>query len=287
MNSNIIQWTKAHEIILKEWKAKAFAYLWLQSNSCYFYISIYNWLAYVVVVLSSFAAVTMFLITNSSSMSSSINNCSYTSIGIPIIIVQYIIGSLSLLSAILTGVIRQLKPGEMYQQHASMAKRYNNLIRSIDVCLSLTRSLRPDPSVFIDKIGTELENLADNQVEAPLLIIKKFERTYGPIDRILYGEDVVELWKIRYNTNKMERMIIKKSNEENKLSTINSTATTFSIDIYNDVAAQNQNTEDIPEPIPVDVKPVEIVSQRRSGDFTLNNINEPFKTSLIMKNNWN
>lgn len=214
MNSSSGQWTIAHESILKEWKAKAFAYLWLQTNSCYLYITIYNFLSYVVIILSSFAAATMFSITDTSPSIST--NCSYVSLGIPIIIIQYIIGTVSLLAAILTSISRQLRPGEMYQQHASMAKRYNNLIRSIDVCLSLTKCLRPDPTNFIDKIGTELENLADNQIEAPLIIIRKFEKNYGPIDRILYGEDVVELWKIRYNTNKMERIIMRKTEKEVK-----------------------------------------------------------------------
>lgn len=193
------KWSPAHEHILKEWKAKAFAYLWLQTNSCYFHVSVYNWLAYVVIFASSFASATMF------SLDTSRYNCGVVGLGgIPVSVVQYLVGSISLMAAILTGVIRQLKPGEMYQQHASIAKRYHTLIRSIDACLSLTSQLRPDPVTFIDKVGKELDNLANNQAEPPLSVVKKFEKIYGPLERILYGEDVVELWKLRYHTSKME-----------------------------------------------------------------------------------
>jgi hypothetical protein len=147
----------------------------------------------------------MFSVTPSNDPSSST-----TILGIPLGIIQYIIGTLSLLSAILTGVIRQLKPGEMYQQHASIAKRYHNLIRSIDACLSLTSSLRPNPVIFIERAGVELDNLANTQLEPPLIVIRRFEAIYGPLERVLYGEDVIELWKITYETNKLEKKMRKR-----------------------------------------------------------------------------
>jgi hypothetical protein len=199
MEFQISSWTPAHEQILKEWKAKAFVYLWLQSNSCYYYVRLYNWLAYTVIVFSSFASATMFSITSSP------DGCTTHLLGVHIGVVQYIIGTVSLVSALLTGVIRQLRPGEMYQQHATMSKRYHTLIRSIDVCLSLIDTLRPDPAMFIERVGLELDNLANNQVDPPLRIIKLFEKTYGPLERILYGEDVVELWKLACNTSRIEK----------------------------------------------------------------------------------
>lgn len=199
----ISKWTQEHENILKEWKAKAFANLWLQTQSCYYYVHIYNWLAYLVIILSSFASATMFSLNPSPD-----DNCKST-FGASIDVIQYVVGTVSLLSAILTAIIRQLKPGEMYQQHATTAKRYHNIIRSIDACLSLAVEMRPDSISFIEKVGIELDNLANNQVDAPLRVIKKFEHTYGPLERILYGEDVVELWKIGYNTQKMEKKLKK------------------------------------------------------------------------------
>lgn len=280
-------WTKEHENILKDWKAKAFAYLWLQTHSCYFYIKIYNWLAYIVIILSSFASATMFSLTDSSQNSDC--TCNYTSFGVPIIFVQYIIGSLSLLSAILTSVIRQLRPGEMYQQHASTAKRYHNLIRSIDACLSLTPVLRPDPSHFIDKAGIELENLADNQIEPPYRVIKKFEKIFGTLDKILYGEDIIELWKLGYQTDKAHRKIMKKN--ENLDENSNSDIDTYkgrglSDDTYIFNKEDNDN-EDINYQLQNIVihNPLEINKSEITLNGAIKNINEPFKISSLAKEN--
>lgn len=262
-----IEWIQEHETILIEWKAKGFAYLWLQSHSCYFYVRMYNWLAYTVIILSSISSATMFSITSSN------DDC------VPhFSAVQYTIGSLSLIAAILTGVIRHLKPGEMYQQHATIARRYHTLIRSIDTCLSLTSELRPDPSIFIEKIGTELDNLANTQSDPPLYVIKRFEKAFGPLERILYGEDIVELWKIRYQTNRMEQRMFRKNdtNKDEFRSGQHSTAGN------SDLSKKNTNvTEQQLENIVVE-------KDRESPGYAnimIHNINEPFKTSVFLRSN--
>ena len=71
--------------------------------------------------------------------------------------------------------------------------------------------MRPPPGRFIENIWGEIENLASNQMEPPVKIIKTFEKKYGPLDKILYGEDIVELMKIELQTNKEFRRI-KKTN---------------------------------------------------------------------------
>lgn len=197
-------WTEVHENILKECRAKLFAYMWLQNMSSYFYITCYNWLAYLVIVFSAFASATMF------SFNSQESNCGTSTFGISTNVIQYTIGSISLLSAVLTGIIRQMRPGELYQQHCNTAKKYSIIIRAIDGTLLLTRDLRPDPIFFIEKTGQEVDNMIKNQNDPPHHVIKRFEKIYGPIERILYGEDIVELWKIRYNTNRLEKKILKR-----------------------------------------------------------------------------
>lgn len=301
MSSNTLQtstvWTHAHESILKEWKAKAFAYLWLQNNSCYFYIRLHNWLAYIVIVLSSFASATMF------SLNTTNGSCETPLLGISIVAVQYVVGTVSLLSAILTGVIRQLKPGELYQQHASTAKRYHTLIRSIDACLSLTCILRPDPAIFIEKAGAELDNLANNQVDPPLSVIKKFEEIYGPLERILYGEDVVELWKIRYQTSRMEAKMRKSFNSSNMptskdnshdMDTNNEPQDVYKSRLYsftqkleNVVVPDDKDPTVRPQPqigtqgVDQNATPQSVMTSVGGGGFILQNITEPFRTSIL------
>jgi hypothetical protein len=183
------EWTEAHEDILKEWKAKCFVNLWLQDKSAYYYVRLYNFLSYPVIMLSSVSSAALF---------SSDNH-----------VLKYIAGVMTLCSGVLTAVTRQLKPGEMYQQHALTTRRYTNLLRNIDICLSLTVTMRPSPAHFLDKIGLEIENLASNQLDPPLNVIKRFERKYGPLDKMLYGEDIVELLKIELHANKMFRKVKK------------------------------------------------------------------------------
>lgn len=183
------EWTEAHEDILKEWKAKCFVNLWLQDKSAYYYVRLYNFLSYPVIMLSSVSSAALF---------SSDNHT-----------LKYIAGVMTLCSGVLTAVTRQLKPGEMYQQHALTTRRYNNLLRNIDICLSLTVTMRPSPAHFLDKIGLEIENLASNQLDPPLNVIRLFEHKYGPLDKMLYGEDIVELLRIELHANKMFRKVKK------------------------------------------------------------------------------
>lgn len=182
-------WTEAHEEILKEWKAKCFVHLWLQDTSAYYYSKLYNYLSYPVIILSSISSAALFSTDNQ--------------------IIKYFVGVMSLISGILTAVTRQMQPGELHQQHAMTTRRYSNLIRSIDLCLSLTVSMRPPAGNFVDKIGAEIDNLASNQVDPPIRVLKNFERKYGTIDRMLYGEDIIELMKIELQANKMFRKIKK------------------------------------------------------------------------------
>lgn len=183
------EWTEAHEDILKEWKAKCFVNLWLQEKSSYYYVRLYNFLTYPIIFLTSTSSAALF----------SSNN----------LVLKYIAGVMTLTSGMLTAITRQLKPGELYQQHALTTRRYMNLLRNIDICLSLTIPMRLSPAHFIDKIGLEIDNLASNQLDPPISVIRRFEKKYGPLDKMLYGEDIVELLKIELHANKMFRKVKK------------------------------------------------------------------------------
>jgi hypothetical protein len=176
-------WNKIHEEILKEWKAKCFVNLWLQNGSAYYYTKMYNYLSYPVIAISSVVSAALF----------STNN-EYVKFGI---------GLLTLASGVLTAITRQMKPGELNQQHASIAKRYENIIRAMDTCLSLTQDMRPTPASFLEKMGNEIDILEAHQIDPPLSVVKKFENQYCPLHRALYGEDLIELMKIEMNANKV------------------------------------------------------------------------------------
>lgn len=183
------KWSEKHEEILKEWKAKCFVNFWLQDASAYYFAKMYNWLSYPVIIISSVSSAALFATDNH--------------------VTKTVLGVFALVSGIITAVARQMKPGETHQQHALMTRRYHNLIRNIDTCLSLTQQLRPHPTIFIERIGVEIDNLMDSQLDPPYGIIRRFESEYGPIDRMLYGEDIVELMKMEIQTSRMFRRIKK------------------------------------------------------------------------------
>lgn len=178
-----LMWKDKHVQILKEWKAKCFVHLWLHDKSCYYYLCLNNYLSYPVIIISSIASATLLSSNND--------------------ITRYIVGTLSLVSSILTSLLKQIRPGELHHEHAILTRKYHNLIRSIDACLSLTEAMRPAPDVFIEKIGLDIDALVSTQTEAPTSVLKKFERIYGPIDTMLYGEDIVELIITEIGNDKM------------------------------------------------------------------------------------
>ena len=177
------QWTLKHESILREWKAKCFVNLWLQDRSAYFYSKMYNWFSFPIIIISSLSSAALFA-THDQGMKTAVS-------------------VMTMLSAVLTAITRQYKPGELHQQHATTTRRYHNLIRHIDTCLSITPQMRPGPELFLEKIGMEIDNLAETQLDPPITIMWQFERKFGPIDRMLYGEDILELMKMNYETNQI------------------------------------------------------------------------------------
>jgi hypothetical protein len=167
------EWEKRHEDILKEWKAKAFVNLWLQTMSGYYYARVHDILTYPVIILSSVSSATLFSTKS--------------------VILQYMIGVMSIMTGVLTAVTRQVKPGELYQQYSAAKVKYQKLIRNIDMCLDLPESMRPKPEVFVEKIESDIDSLSASELYPPHYIVKKFEEKFGNLDTMLFGHDIVEL----------------------------------------------------------------------------------------------
>jgi hypothetical protein len=106
---------------------------------------------------------------------------------------RFIIAVFSIINVIITGLLLELCPGQKSEHHLSAMKRHTTLIRNIDYCLSLPQHMRPDPIIFIDKINTEMDNISEYESIIPKYIIAKFERRFGNLDKILYGDEIVDL----------------------------------------------------------------------------------------------
>lgn len=186
------EWPDEYEVIMKELKAKSFVNMWLQSKSASYYSHLNNILNYPLIVCNSISGATLF--------------------STDVFAVRVVVGVISLLSVIVMGVNLEVKPGEKCDQHFTVSKRYNNLIRNIDMTLTIPKKLRNDPDVFLDKITSELDDIAETEKTPPQHIITLFEKKYGSLDRILYGEELVLLLKEELANSK----ILKKLEEHKK-----------------------------------------------------------------------
>lgn len=181
-------WHHNHEQILREWKAKCFVNMWLNTASSYYYAKVHDILTYPVIIFSSITSATLFTGTHTD-------------------FVKYLVSALTLLTGILTVVMRQMRPGELYQEYSNIAKRYRALIRLIDTCLELPVELRILPDNFIEKVNSEMNVLNSSQLLPPLYVIRVFEKKFGSIDEKMFGEDIIELIQNELETRKMVRKL--------------------------------------------------------------------------------
>lgn len=183
IKDNIV-WTTEHENILKEWKIRCFINLWLQENSSYFYSSLNNFLTYPIIVLSTITATLLFASDS--------------------IFLKYTVGTLNLLIGILMSLSLQIRPDEMLHQYQIIVQKYYTLLREIDTCLSLTKDMRQNPALMLEKVGVEMDTLMDIQLDPPFRIVRKFENLYGTLDTLLYGEDVLNMM---HNDQKTDNVV--------------------------------------------------------------------------------
>lgn len=174
-----IDWTPQHDAILASWKAKCFVYMWLQNASSYYFSFMNNLLCYPVIILSSCTSATVFSVQVAQGF-----------------YMKYILGVISLLSALLMAIIRQMKPDEMNNSYSTTTRKYQIVIRKIDIMLDLSFSMRREnPEVFIERLNSEIDGISQLQLMPPSNVIKRFEKRFGNLHEILYGQDIIELLK--------------------------------------------------------------------------------------------
>lgn len=158
--------------LLLRWKTKLFVQLWLQEKSVYFYSTINNLLSYTTILISTGSSATLFSTESTTT--------------------KYVIGALTMTTGILTAFSRQLKPAEKYQEHLLTTTQYHVLMRKMDSYISL-----PDTDTtsekFREEIETEMNQLLQKQLNPPLFIRYLFQKKYGSIDSMMYGNEILNL----------------------------------------------------------------------------------------------
>ena len=167
---------RAYNVLWTEWKKKAFVEFYLQLQSLYVYRRIHNSITYPMILLSTIAGATIF-----SSNSQAI---------------QYVAATFSMLSALLTGMLRQIRPGEIATEHLSAMRRWSKVSQQIQQ-VELLNSMQDKNNVelIITKLQSEMDSITSSQPEPHASAIRLIRERYGRdmMDKICFGQDIREL----------------------------------------------------------------------------------------------
>lgn len=193
-------WDTAQEHILKKWKCQLFVHMYMQAEARAYFRGLYNWMSTPVILLNTSASAAIFLSTRSD-------------------VKDYILLAMTLSAAVLATLTRSMQVAELYQQHGSSCLRYSSLLHDIESVLNMRIDLRPSALSYIEKVKSDMDNIMSAQAEPPDHVVRSFERTYGRVDGLLYGEDVVRVVLTNIRTNSYLQDIYSQSKLARRVST--------------------------------------------------------------------
>jgi hypothetical protein len=88
------------------------------------------------------------------------------------------IGIMSIISAVLSSLIKFLKSGELSEKHQEMFRKYNNFVRNVSLELSLPRTQRKIPYEICNMYRSDFERLNNDSPGIPQRIIKLFNQKF-------------------------------------------------------------------------------------------------------------
>lgn len=175
-------WDTAQEHILRKWKCQLFVHMYMQAEARAYFRALYNWMSTPVIILNTTASAAIFVTSRSD-------------------IKDYVLLAMTLSAALLATLTRSMQVAELYQQHGSSCLRYSSLLHDIESVLNMRVDLRPSALSYIDKVKSDMDNIMSAQAEPPEHVVRSFERSYGRVDGLLYGEDVVRVVLTNLRTN--------------------------------------------------------------------------------------
>lgn len=154
-----------------DWKKRAVIEFYLQLKSVYAYRKLHNCLTIPIILMSTAAGAAIF----------SSNN--------PFL--QYIAASLSIGSALLTGLLRQLQPGEKASEHLTAVRKWSRIVNKFQL-----QEIKPseDRDKFLSMIETEIDSIFSSQPIACPAAVNSMRKKYGTdmMDKIWFGNDIQE-----------------------------------------------------------------------------------------------
>jgi len=160
---------------LLKWKSQCFVNMRLHRKSYYHFKRIYDMLSYPIMIL---AAVTSGSVLGSETQA-----------------VRYSSATLSLIIIVLTSVIRHVRPAEAAQQHEHFSRKFEVLLQTLQSVVGspLSAASMKERDDFVTELRTKLDELVTSRLPPPSRVIRDYEARHGPVDGILYGEDMVSV----------------------------------------------------------------------------------------------
>jgi hypothetical protein len=145
-----------------------------------YYTVLYNLLSYPVILISCLSTAAIFSQTSSTA---TIN-----------VLINYLTGAASILSAMLVAIARQMRPAEMAEKHATACKRYERLIREIEITLTMPIAARNRPDIVVDRVQRELDAIGELVADPPAWVVWMFEKRRGTtLEEMMYGSELLEM----------------------------------------------------------------------------------------------
>lgn len=160
---------------LLKWKSQCFVNMRLHRKSYYHFRRMYDLLSYPIMIL---AAVTSGSVLGSDTQA-----------------VRYSSATLSMIIIVLTSVIRHVRPAEAAQQHEQVSRRFEVILQTLQAVVGaeLSSASPKERDDFVAGVRTKLDELINSRLAPPSSVIRDYEAKHGPVEGILYGEDMVSV----------------------------------------------------------------------------------------------
>jgi len=167
-------WSFEHDELLSNWGDHASCYTWMHNATQRKYAFINLCLGIPVIVLSTVSGTANFGITAIFPASFDYGNI--------------IIGSLSLITGVISTVSNFLKYAQAEEAHRISSIQWSKLKRTIETELSLNPNERQNPGAFIKSTKAELDRLMEQSPIIPQDIIDRFIKTFRKIKNVKMPE---------------------------------------------------------------------------------------------------
>lgn len=164
---NSTEWFPEYENLLQEWAEKARFYAWMHRKTSADYSRLNNLLSIPMIVISMIDGSANFTMVGMNDSSVLLR-----------VVFPMLVGSLSMLTGILSAISKYLKTAELAEKHELFYRQYNVLVRNISVELSIPANQRKAPSEVVNMNRYELDRLLNESPRIPEHIVRLFNETF-------------------------------------------------------------------------------------------------------------